>query len=61
MSRSHEGHDDKQHIVRGITHSYQISSAYDDSMDTNMTPKFIYLTLIVKAYEGRDDIWHTSL
>ena len=27
MSRSHEGHDDKQHIVRGITHSYQISSA----------------------------------
>jgi len=24
-------------------------------MDTKITPKFIYLTLISKAYEGRDD------
>jgi len=30
-------------------------------MDTKMTPKFIYLTLISKAYEGRDDTWYTFL
>jgi hypothetical protein len=55
MARSHEGCDDKQHIVHGNTSLYQISSAKDDSMDTKMTPNFIYLTLISKVYEGRDD------
>jgi len=30
-------------------------------MDTKITPKFIYLTLISKAYDGRDDTPHTIL
>ena len=42
-------------FVHGNTSLYQISKAKGDSMDIKMTPKFIYLTLISKAYEGRDD------
>ena len=42
-------------IVHGNTSLYQISQAKDDSLDKEITPKFIYLTLISKEYEGRDD------
>jgi len=55
MSRSHEGLVDKQHIFHGSTPLCKISSAKDGSIDTEMTQKFIYLTLTSKAYESCDD------
>jgi hypothetical protein len=55
MTRSHECRDDKQNIFRRNISLRQISKAKDDTMDTKMTPKFIYLALISTVYEGRDD------